>query len=573
MVARTDALLETLPTSLRLAAPVMKASALSAALKLFSAQPTAFRVHLDDTCGMPSNWSEHWRTWDTRFPRTPRGAKVRASTSKYIADSFLFHMLAVSPFAVSDWRDANASVVVLVQREYGGAGLAAERCRRKLAKMSPAWRATGGARHFFILTTDRGPCCNNGALMQTDFLRHHVIGHHGELRGHHWRLSKAPDISCFHDHKDISIPTPRSVRPPPTDAEEAAPARTLLAYYAGGGLFKDTRIMGNPAPQPGLREGRRLLHKHWGNLSRHPGIVVVSSAPKAAYDAGLRRAKFCPVMGGYAPWSPRLGEAIFAGCVPVLFSSWLPPFSRVLDWQLFSLRVGSLHDIADLPRLLAAADHAKLQKGSQAARHALWYRLEGGYAGDDMLPFLILEMHLALSTAAVTPLATIAEEILNASSLAPRMPAPRTDPNPNRQNHSFYYEGQTIVSSRHYGHERHWECFLQTRGTHPVHVSDPEATYEVGNSTRSFSISPSCVCRTLAAVTHEVISPTQRDLGSEMCTEPCQSALHAPNHAEDAWCGKGTSGVAGTCNVVAGETGQSWKKKQRLVFRSHTFVW
>ena len=570
MAQRTDGLLEALPTSLRLAAPVMKASALSEALQLFSTQSRGFRVHLDDTCGMPSNWNDHWRTWDVRFPQTVRGAKVRASTSKYIADSFLFHMLAVSPFAVRDWRVANASVVVLVQREYGGAGLAAERCRRKLERLSPAWRATRGARHFFILTTDRGPCCNNGALMQTDFLRHHVIGHHGERRGHHWRLSKTPDISCFHDHKDISIPTPNSVRQPPKEAEEAAPARTLLAYYAGGGLFKDTRVLGNPPPQPGLREGRRLLHKHWGNRSRHPGIVVVTSASKADYAAGLRRAKYCPVMGGYAPWSPRLNEAIIAGCVPVFFSSWLPPFSRVLDWQLFSLRVGSLHDIADLPRLLATADHAKLQKGSQAARHALWYRLEGGYTGDDMLPFLILEMHLALSAAADTPLDTIADEILNASTLAPRRPEPRTDPND--QNHSFYYEGQTIVSSRRHGRVRHWDCFLQTRGARPVHVSDPEATYEVGNASRAFSISPNCVCQPLAAGTHEVISPTQRDLGPDMCTFPCPGALHDPNHVQDAWCGEVASGVAGTCNVVAGETGLAGKKTKRLVFRSHRFV-
>jgi len=80
------------------------------------------------------------------------------------------------------------------------------------------------------------------------------------------------------------------------------------------------------------------------------------------------------------------------------------------------------------------------------------------------------------------------------------------------------------------------------------------------------------VCQPLAAGTHEVISPTQRDLGPDMCTFPCPGALHDPNHVQDAWCGEVASGVAGTCNVVAGETGLAGKKTKRLVFRSHRFV-
>ena len=369
---------ETLPHSLRLAVPVMKPAALAAAKDLFSSRGDGFRVFLDETCGMPSNWAETWRTWNSSGPR------LSAGISKYVADSYILHLLENSPFVVSDWRRANVSVVALISRAYGGANLAAERCRRKMARESAAWRATGGARHVFILTSDRGPCCNSGQLMNLGLLQHHIAGHHGELAGHHWRTGTAPDIGCFHSFKDISIPTPNFVQPPPPSTVPAA--RDVLAFYAGGGLGA-----ASGTPTPGLREGRRRLLEKWGNRTNHPDIVVMPYSSRSMYKATMAAAKYCPIMGGFAPWTPRLNEAVFAGCVPVIFSSLLPPFSRVLDWSQFTVRVGSLHEIGRLREILEQQDHAKLSSKLAMVRHALWFRLEGSYSGDDMLPFFILE--------------------------------------------------------------------------------------------------------------------------------------------------------------------------------------
>ena len=373
--------MESLPPSIRLALPVMKPSAVAAAKKLFTARTEGgnFRVFLDDACGMPTNWAETWRTWNS-------SGRSSAGIGKYVADSYIMHMLEVSPFVVKDWRHANASIVVLVSRQYGGAGLAAERCRRKMARESAAWKATQGANHFFILTSDRGPCCNAGQLMNTGLLRHHVIGHHGELDGHHWRTSAAPDIACFHSFKDISIPTPNFVHPPPPLV--ISPPRSLLAFFAGKGLFRDAA---SRAALPGLREGRKRLHEVWGNRTKNPDIMVMTSIAPPAFKAAMATAKYCPIMGGFAPWTPRLNEAILAGCVPVIFSSLLPPFSRVLDWAQFSVRVASLNDIQHLRHILARQDYAQMSTKLAAVSHALWYRLEGGYSGDDMLPFLLLE--------------------------------------------------------------------------------------------------------------------------------------------------------------------------------------
>ncbi|KAL1527126.1 hypothetical protein AB1Y20_015808 [Prymnesium parvum] len=561
--------IEQWPPSLRTAAPLMQPAALSAATQLFSSPSSPpFRVYLDETCRMPSHWSERWRDWNsTAKPRAP------AVEAKYIADAYLLHMLAASPFRVADWRDADAMVVVLLAREFGGAGLAPERCRRKLSRESEAWRRTEGARHFFILTSDRGPCCNGGQLLHTAFLRHHVIGHHGELDGHHWRHGAAPDVPCFHSHKDISIPTPSAALPA---APRRGAARDLLLFYAGAGL---TSSSGRQVF--GMREGRKLLHEHWGNASRHPDVRVLRKASPAEYLTGIARARFCPIMGGYAPWTPRLSEAMLAGCVPVLFSSLLPPFSRVLDWSRLAVRVRSLHEIPRLRAILAAHDHARLASNLAAVRPALWYRLEGGYRGDDMLPLLLVEMHMALQAAARQPLASLVPRILGAPL--------RDAPAPRRwraagSNHSFLYEGQTVIRTFHGAVERRWDCAYLTSGVRPLHAKDddPEQTYEVGNASRTAPVvSAGCACVRGDAISAEPVSPTQRDLGPSVCTSPCPEpgGLAAFDPAA-AWCGPDSvTGQQGSvceqgctrksCTVYGGVVDGPWN---RLSIKVHTYV-
>ena len=532
-----SAALDALPASLRAAAPVMRPSALAAALELFGAARSAgrpagpaLRLYIDTACGMPDDWASWWHIYLNASRRSSKSRSVRAE-AKYVADAYVLHMLAASPFVVQDWRTADASVVALLPRRYGGAGIAAERCRRKLARESDAWRATGGARHFFVLTSDRGPCCNSGSLVSVAFAKHHVIGHHGEAEGHRWRHEDGPDAPCFHGFKDISIPTPNFVQMWRPRRSRAA-ARQLLAYYAGSGQFYlPKRQKGRTeAPTPGIREGRRIMHELWGNRSRNPDIRVSPLSAPATYWSFLERAKFCPVMGGFAPWSPRLTEAVFAGCVPVVFSSMLPPFSRLLDWSLFSVRVPSLNGIGHLREILARQDHAKLSANLDAASHALWYDLEGEHAsaGGGMLPFLLVEMYLVLKEAASHPLVDRVQEVFGPVPTTP-LP-PRANRHLTKLNESFYYEGQVVVRTVRGGIERAWDCVYMQNNRKARHASDPEQTYETGNLTQTkLTMGYECLCRrrldekkTRSSQRYlEPISPTQRDLGSEACTGPC----------------------------------------------------
>lgn len=507
-----------LPRALRAASPVLTAEARAAAHSIFDARAPPFRIFLDDTCGMPSDW------------RTNRSAEEESSDYKYIADLLIPLMIDSSPYMTSDWTIANASVVVLAARKFGGPVVAAERCRRRMVHSSPAWRATQGARHFFLLTSDRGPCCNDGTMLRTELLAHHVVGNHGEVEGHHWRYAslrtnEVPNVACFHPYKDISIPTPNRRRAPSdVDTADAPPTRDLLFFYAGAGRFSIDRHVFR-----GVREGRRtLLASFWNSTDRDVLVVpaLTSKTTSSEYRRHLLRAKYCPVMGGFAPWTPRFIESIFAGCVPVVFSSWLLPFSRLIDWSKCSVRVGSLQDAPRLRAILEAQDYSALAAGVAAARHALWYNV-GPYDGGGMLPFLLLEMHGALVEAARRPLVARMAALIGTQAQAEPM---QNTLRGGRTNSTLYRVGQTAVHTLGAdGASRQYECSM-VFGSRPLHTTHPDAIYEpfASSSTRTYVDTVHCACkRVRGPPTNEPISPTQRLLGPRACTNLAADARAA----------------------------------------------
>ena len=69
-------------------------------------------------------------------------------------------------------------------------------------------------------------------------------------------------------------------------------------------------------------------------------MLVRQSVPPDDYITHIMQAKFCPVCGGFSQWTPRLAEALYYECVPIILSPMmLPPWSRALDWSKFSVRM------------------------------------------------------------------------------------------------------------------------------------------------------------------------------------------------------------------------------------------
>ena len=74
----------------------------------------------------------------------------------------------------------------------------------------------------------------------------------------------------------------------------------------------------------------------------------ISPAHPASYYEDMQRSLFCLCPLGWAPWSPRLVESVFFGCIPVIIADDIVlPFSDVIPWREIAVFVPE----EDVPKL------------------------------------------------------------------------------------------------------------------------------------------------------------------------------------------------------------------------------
>uniref|UniRef100_A0A0E0LEQ7 Exostosin GT47 domain-containing protein n=1 Tax=Oryza punctata TaxID=4537 RepID=A0A0E0LEQ7_ORYPU len=189
-----------------------------------------------------------------------------------------------------------------------------------LAAKYPFWNRSRGADHFLVSCHEWAPILSAAKA---------------ELRGNAIRVMCDADMSDgFDPATDVALP-PVVVRVPAPPRGGAASERTVLAFFAAGGVARGGAV-------------REALLARWEG--RDDRVLVYGRLP-AGVDHGelMGRARFClcPCGGdeGAAAASRRVVEAITAGCVPVLIAaaddddSYSRPFSDVLDWARFSVAV------------------------------------------------------------------------------------------------------------------------------------------------------------------------------------------------------------------------------------------
>ncbi|XP_028777118.1 probable glycosyltransferase At5g03795 [Neltuma alba] len=187
----------------------------------------------------------------------------------------------------------------------------------------PYWNRSLGADHFMLSCHDWGPATSFSVpYMYKNSIR---------------VLCNANTSEGFNPAKDVSFPEINLLTGTMTGfvGGPSASRRPVLAFFAGG-------VHGPIRP---------VLLEHWED--KDEDIQVHKYLPKGvSYYEMMRKSKYCLCPSGYEVASPRVVEAIYTGCVPVLISDhYVPPFSDVLNWKSFSVEV-SVKDIPNLKNIL-----------------------------------------------------------------------------------------------------------------------------------------------------------------------------------------------------------------------------
>ncbi|XP_011015263.1 PREDICTED: LOW QUALITY PROTEIN: probable glycosyltransferase At3g42180 [Populus euphratica] len=251
-----------------------------------------------------------------------------------------------SPFRAQDPEEAHVfflpfSVAFIMHFIYLPITAAADYSRDRLprvvtdyvhivAKKYPYWKRSNGADHFMVSCHDWAP---------------DVSIANSELFNKFIRVLCNANISVGFRHPR-DVPLPEIYLPPfqlgPTHMGRAPNNRPILAFFEGR------------AP----RYIRQVLFKHWKNKDNE--VQVHELLPKGKnYTRLMGQSKFCLCPSGSEVASPRVVEAIYQGCVPVIISNnYSLPFSDVLNWSQFSVQI-PVEKIPEIKMILQRISNSK----------------------------------------------------------------------------------------------------------------------------------------------------------------------------------------------------------------------
>lgn len=218
-----------------------------------------------------------------------------------------------------------------------------------IVRKYPFWNRIGGADHFLV-------ACHDWAPAET----------RARLNNCTKALCNADIKEGFRLGKDVSLPetSVRSSKNLLRDIGGKIPRqRPILAFFAG-------QMHGYLRP---------MLLQQWQD--KDPDIKVFAKLRKSKknrnYIEYMKSSKYCICPRGYEVNSPRVVEAIFFECVPVIISdNFVPPFFEILNWESFAVFIQE-KDLSNLKNILLSISDRRYQVMQQRVKrvqqHFLWH--------------------------------------------------------------------------------------------------------------------------------------------------------------------------------------------------------
>ncbi|KAK6140873.1 hypothetical protein DH2020_025405 [Rehmannia glutinosa] len=207
------------------------------------------------------------------------------------------------------------------------------------------WNRTDGADHFLVA------CHDWTSRIMKNCIR---------------ALCNADVKGGFQFGKDVSLPEIyiSDAKNPLKDLGGKSPSqRGILAFFAG-------KMHGYLRP---------ILLNYWEN--KDPDMKIFGKLHEVkgqmTYIQYMKSSKYCLSVKGYEPYTPRVMEAIFYECVPVIISdNYVPPFFESLNWESFAVFVLE-KDIPNLKNILLSISEKRYikmqQRVRQVQKHFLWH--------------------------------------------------------------------------------------------------------------------------------------------------------------------------------------------------------
>ncbi|KAL9679501.1 hypothetical protein QQ045_017365 [Rhodiola kirilowii] len=226
-----------------------------------------------------------------------------------------------------------------------------------ISSQLPFWNRSNGADHVFVASHDYGSCFHAMEEKAVEdgvpqFMKNSIVLQTFGVKYHH---------PC---QEVANVVIPPYVSPTKVQASLAGAAangeRDIWAFFRG-------KMEVHPKNISGRFYSKRVRTVIWDKFSRDKRFYLKRHR-FGGYQSEIARSTFCLCPLGWAPWSPRLVEAVVLGCVPVIIADGIRlPFSSAVPWSDISLTVAE----KDVEKLAGILSHVSATNLS-SIQHNLW---------------------------------------------------------------------------------------------------------------------------------------------------------------------------------------------------------